>query len=441
MRKRVYQSFIWVILLSFCVPVSVLALETSSSTQTTISEQQTDTSTSEPTTQEQTVSDQTEVQPSTSAEQELQAIKEGIILSDDQFLVADTTINPYRKIVSLLSIFDSGVLNGTGVMIAPDLVLTAAHNIYSVGLGQWSQEVIVTPAQNDGEAPYGTYLGSRLFMFKAYQNEVNDSVYSYDLAVIQLSEPVDSQVGFLPVSREFAAGTQIQIAGYPTFTASKIGFMYAMWGGISSLNGTLINYKIDTESGQSGSPVLNEKNEIVGIHIKGFVDKNGDYIYNAARRIDQDGLSLIAFAKGELETNEAVLSQWLIENPVYRLYHPGVQRHLYTQDQNERAVLQSRGWNDEGYKFSTASNGIPVHRLYSPVTKEHLYTINTHEKDVLVTRGWEYEGIAWYSQGETPVYRLYHTGLKVHLYTSDSNEREVLLQRGWSDENIAWYVL
>ena len=110
---------------------------------------------------------------------------------------------------------------------------------------------------------------------------------------------------------------------------------------------------------------------------------------------------MIAFAKGELETNEAVLSQWLIENPVYRLYHPGVQRHLYTQDQNERSVLQSRGWNDEGYKFSTASNGIPVHRLYSPVTKEHLYTINTHEKDVLVTRGWEYEGIAWYSKGET----------------------------------------
>ncbi len=196
MKKRIYQGFIWVILLGFCEPVSVLALETSSSTQITNSEQQTDAVTSEPSTQEQALSDQTEVQPSTSAEQELQAITEGIILSDDQFLVKDTTIDPYRKIVYL----DSSPLKGTGVMIAPNLVLTAAHNIYSVELGQWSQEVVVTPAQNDGAAPYGVYQGSRVFMVKAYQNEVADAIESYDLAVVQLSEPVESQVGFLPVS-------------------------------------------------------------------------------------------------------------------------------------------------------------------------------------------------------------------------------------------------
>ena len=286
MKKRIYQGFIWVILLGFCEPVSVLALETSSSTQITNSEQQTDAVTSEPSTQEQALSDQTEVQPSTSAEQELQAITEGIILSDDQFLVADTTIDPYRKIVYLESFFDSSPLKGTGVMIAPNLVLTAAHNIYSVELGQWSQEVVVTPAQNDGAAPYGVYQGSRVFMFKAYQNEASDAVDSYDLAVVQLSESVDSQVGFLPVSGQLSEGNRIQIAGYPATTQSKIGFMYAMWGDITSFNGTLINYKIDTERGQSGSPVLNEKNEIVGIHTKGFVGENGDYIYNAARRID-----------------------------------------------------------------------------------------------------------------------------------------------------------
>ena len=195
MKKRIYQGFIWVILLGFCEPVSVLALETSSSMQITNSEQQTDAATSEPSTQEQALSDQTEVQPSTSAEQELQAITEGIILSDDQFLVKDTTIDPYRKIVYL----DSSPLKGTGVMIAPNLVLTAAHNIYSVELGQWSQEVVVTPAQNDGAAPYGVYQGSRVFMFKAYQNEVADAIESYDLAVVQLSEPVESQESSSPI--------------------------------------------------------------------------------------------------------------------------------------------------------------------------------------------------------------------------------------------------
>ena len=62
---------------------------------------------------------------------------------------------------------------------------------------------------------------------------------------------------------------------------------------------TLFAIEIDTESGQSGSPVLNQDNEIVGIHTLGFVDGNQVYIYNAARRIMQDSLDMIAIAKGK----------------------------------------------------------------------------------------------------------------------------------------------
>lgn len=126
---------------------------------------------------------------------------------------------------------------------------------------------------------------------------------------------------------------------------------------------------------------------------------------------------------------------------VYRLYHAGIKRHLYTKNYNEATVLRGRGWTFEGEKFRTVSQGTkPVYRLYHSGTREHLYTTSSNERDVLRTRGWRYEGISWYSTGTKPIYRLYHSGLKVHLYTADANEKNTLSKRGWNYEGISFYV-
>ena len=126
--------------------------------------------------------------------------------------------------------------------------------------------------------------------------------------------------------------------------------------------------------------------------------------------------------------------------PVYRLYHPGLQTHLYSTDSNERNTLKARGWNDEGVAWKTTTKkGKPVYRLYNPSLKVHLYTKDSNEYKVLATRGWLQEGIAYRSHGKVKVYRLYHSGIKKHLYTRDSNEYKVLATRGWLQEGVAWY--
>ena len=126
--------------------------------------------------------------------------------------------------------------------------------------------------------------------------------------------------------------------------------------------------------------------------------------------------------------------------PVYRLYNPGIKRHLYTHSLEEVTVLGTRGWISEGPTFSTIGSGTPVYRLYSPLLREHLYTTNKKENDLLATRGWKAEGIAWYSSGSKPIYRLYHPGLNIHLYSADKNEANVLVTRGWINENISFYA-
>ncbi|MBF0777381.1 GBS Bsp-like repeat-containing protein [Streptococcus cuniculi] len=127
---------------------------------------------------------------------------------------------------------------------------------------------------------------------------------------------------------------------------------------------------------------------------------------------------------------------------VYRLYHPGLQVHLYTRDVNEYKVLGTRGWKQEGESWKIATQqGEPVYRLYHPGLRIHLYTKDRNEYQVLGGRGWNQEGEAYRSYGNMPIYRLYHPGVKRHLYTRDANEYKVLGTRGWKQEGVAFYGL
>lgn len=126
--------------------------------------------------------------------------------------------------------------------------------------------------------------------------------------------------------------------------------------------------------------------------------------------------------------------------PVYRLYNPALQVHLYTTDQNEVNVLKGRHWNDEGISWKTEKTaGSPVYRLYHEGLKVHLYTKDANEYKVLATRGWKQEGVAYRSQGSVAIYRMYHPGIRKHLYTRDANEYRVLASRGWRQEGVAWH--
>lgn len=127
---------------------------------------------------------------------------------------------------------------------------------------------------------------------------------------------------------------------------------------------------------------------------------------------------------------------------VYRLYHPGLQVHLYTRDMNEYKILGTRGWKQEGEAWKIATQqGEIVYRLYHPGLKVHLYTKGRNEYQVLGSRGWVQEGEAYRSYGNMPIYRLYHPGVKRHLYTRDIYEYNVLGTRGWNQEGIAFYGL
>ena len=129
---------------------------------------------------------------------------------------------------------------------------------------------------------------------------------------------------------------------------------------------------------------------------------------------------------------------------VYRLYNPNSGDHHYTMAQNERDMLITLGWNNEGIGWDAPAVGGEVYRLYNPnaYCYNHHYTMDKNERDMLIRLGWKNEGLAWYSQINTesaPVYRLYNPNSGEHHYTMNQNEKDMLVTLGWNYEGEAWY--
>lgn len=130
--------------------------------------------------------------------------------------------------------------------------------------------------------------------------------------------------------------------------------------------------------------------------------------------------------------------------PVYRLYNPAINDHLYTTNAGERNSAASWIWHYEGQSWMAASVGSPVYRLSNPYTGTHMFTMSADEYNLLADGGWQQEGVAFYSPLEddaerVPVYRLSDPDTGDHFFTASETERNGLLAGGWADEGVAWY--
>ncbi|MDM8554290.1 DUF4091 domain-containing protein [Desulfococcaceae bacterium HSG7] len=194
------------------------------------------------------------------------------------------------------------------------------------------------------------------------------------------------------------------------------------------------------------------------------LELNGGQIYNN-QGVDAD-LTLPAPGEpGSLSGNIALSLD--TDYPVYRFYSPGLLKHLFTIDENEKEHLIANAadvWQSEGiayYAFHPSQYNaasrlqknmlLAVHRFYSEGLHTHLFTTDENEKEHLIANAadvWRYEGPAFYvpagyQEGTIPVYRFYSEALKVHLFTVDENEKNHLIDTAgdvWRFEGIAYYA-
>jgi len=221
--------------------------------------------------------------------------------SKPRIRVTNTLAVPYRWICQIeVSYRDPDVryetrlAQGTGLLIGPRSVLTAAHVLSPRRGREKVDEVIVSPARDgSGPPPLGSFEAADC---KLSPNWLKDHSAEYDFGLIRLAKDVsthrlktgrlgywgDPQYGSGSNLRALApaevAGRTINVAGYPEDRSPR----KTLWIGTGRISGhvpelgirekdKLIRHAAPTSGGQSGAPVwLYHKSagrrDLVGVH-------------------------------------------------------------------------------------------------------------------------------------------------------------------------------
>ena len=164
-------------------------------------------------------------------------------------LVDDTTEAPYESIGYLQVEFPSGAHSrGTGFLVAPAVVLTSGHCVYSHDEGGWAEVVTFEPGQNGGA------IQSQRVEALTGWTESRDS--GSDIAAVMLVEEVHAAQPLLlkqTVNADWGQG-----AGFPAHAYDEV--TYDMWSWsfrITDLDQAFLSY-VDAGSlgGASGSPIF-----------------------------------------------------------------------------------------------------------------------------------------------------------------------------------------
>ena len=105
-----------------------------------------------------------------------------------------------RATGKIVSLWPNGrTTHGSGVLVSPRHVLTAAHNIYWPAFGGHAKLVIFGPAEHGSISPFGVSFSTSMVTPKGWRQ--NASVGgSYDIGMIRLRHPLGTKAGWMDLT-------------------------------------------------------------------------------------------------------------------------------------------------------------------------------------------------------------------------------------------------
>lgn len=271
--------------------------------------------------------------------------------------------------------FDAGsskqTASGSGVFIAPNVMVTVAHNYLDknretgagfVRGGDSAQSHVVmnsnSEKRNGVPASSEDQLIEKSDIHYYNQNELGKS-YTNDLAVVVLPKPVEAMTHGEDTYRTLGIAKQgdgIRLVGYPNDFSSKNlssdarnilkdGKLYEVRGTISELSANGEGkYRMSALGGFSGGPVFNNAGQLVGIHQHGT---NSDAIPDA----QQYGAGLFF-----TDAHKAWLKEMVDKYAIKGWYIDGNDKYYY-DDNHQPVKNEERTIDGARYRFDAQGHG------------------------------------------------------------------------------------
>ena len=205
--------------------------------------------------------------------------------------------------------YDSGTsgkqtASGSGVFVAPNVMVTVAHNYYDKNKedksavlrgGESARSYVVMNSETEKNNKVPTSGVSETLekdSIHLYNGKDFGKDYSNDLAAVVTKKPIEAMTGGEDSPRELSTkevstGDSISMVGYPndfstpnlseeTKARLKDGKAYSVSTTVSSVNkeSGAVTYHSSALGGFSGAPLFNDKGEVVGIHQHGTNTSN-----------------------------------------------------------------------------------------------------------------------------------------------------------------------
>lgn len=223
------------------------------------------------------------------------------IIGDNNLIkMDDTTISAaYSSRTHLRVTFPNGKkIVGSGTMIGPCTLITAAHCVYSSDFGGFATSVVASPGRNGSNYPYGSTGAKEISIIESFKTKITAA---NDIAIVNLRSNIGSKSGhlickYISDSVLTSSYTYLDLFGYPgtgystEFGKTTNGELWGMGASVLSVNGKYIKHEGDTYPGHSGSGLVYRGEYVVAVHNR---YPTNDKTYNMAARIDAEYMKWI----------------------------------------------------------------------------------------------------------------------------------------------------
>ncbi|TFY88968.1 serine protease [Pseudomonas kairouanensis] len=198
--------------------------------------------------------------------------------NDDRTPTPSTTALPWRCICQLVveGVHPGRQLLGTGWLAGPHTVITAGHNLFNPETNNGATRITVVPGRDGDVAPFDYYVAGD---FRVHQGWYESGNQHQDVGVVWLQKPLGKRLGWFGIasySDKDLVDLIVNTAGYPA--DKRIGTQWFNAGRIDSVDADTLYYGLDTQPGQSGSPVFQfdaqSRRVALAVHAYGADDRN-----------------------------------------------------------------------------------------------------------------------------------------------------------------------